>query len=236
MKKLAIFILVIGITAPTMGQDIILHQDVNQIDEDRDFGPNRIYFTHMLASIGWNVATNSKELKSHILGSYNFEFGFRYKVKVSELYALGIDLEYVWNRFYLDQRDSRGVIDDLEHRKEVLSNNGIHIGLFNRFNFDKRGNILGKYLQLGVFAEYYFTEEHYYNNKVEPSNDPGGELVEITISDLNFVNPLNYGLKAMLGINKVNIYAKYRMSEFIQSNDLDFDMAKFSVGIELAIY
>jgi hypothetical protein len=119
-----------------------------------------------------------------------------------------------------------------EWEKERVSLHSFGLVWFHRLNVGMRGNHLGKYVDLGVYAHLTYSTLHRFRGK------DGLYEVEAKITNPSYLGRTipersSYGLQLAFGWNKVALKGQYRMSD--QLNDIRWgDLPRLFVGIELS--
>ena len=228
MKKLILFLLLAPII--TLGQTILLEQDIINDSIPENVGPNLKHFSHTYINYGSIIGSTSNDME--IGKSYEFSSGLRYKYKVSGFYALGFNLSYNMQSFRIKNPN---FISGIFYDKEKLVLNNFEIELYNRFNFGKRGNVIGKYIDIGAYGNYAFVTKHYL--RINNEDDPlaTSKFTEIINRKLEYTNSINYGITARVGWEWFALYGKYRFSDIINSTSLMGEMPRLTVGVELSI-
>jgi len=231
MKSLLSLLFIAVFIQYGVSQDVILNEVVNGDSVIEIRGPNLKHYKHPYIAFGF-AATQSEEVESEIEPGYssNFIFGYRYKRKISNFYALGYDLSYNISWYRLAQKESKKTPDSLLNDKERLTFQNMELGLYNRFNFGKRGNIIGKFMDLGAYADWTFLCTHFYRNKI------GENIYKTRVTSLKYFEPVNYGVLARFGINHWVIYANYRLSDLFKSKYNYAELPRLTVGFQIGIH
>jgi hypothetical protein len=130
-------------------------------------------------------------------------------------------------------QDSRKVVPDtIQHNSQTLNFNKIGLGGYIRFNFDKRGNHLGKYLDLGAMADATFSATNYTKDFKD------GYTIKTYSRGMKPYETINYNLIARLGFNKLVVSASYRMLNVYKKDHYKngTELPPLSVGLELALF
>ncbi len=252
MKKYLLFWgLLLGVWVPALAQKVLLAQDVTKDTVKQTFGPNQKYFGHFYTGFGL-VAGPSEAKGSAVqnLRSNEFLFGYRYKYKVASFYALGLDLALSFQSFNLKQQAGKTLPNTQLYDKEKLKFTNAGLGLYNRFNFDKRGNYIGKYLDLGVYGNWVPFKTHVYQDDhifglIGPLS--GVKKVKVRETGLKYVADFNYGALARIGTNQFALYGAYRLSDLFDSgyaqfnengiNVFDFaELPRFMIGLQISLH
>ncbi len=223
---------------PSFSQEVVIEESVTEEVVEKKFGPNRLHYVSYFMDFGLSPFGHSNQTyKTNLPWSFDFQMGLRYKLKLHNFYALGAQL-YWGSTDYDISYDETSVPNGVTlYDQEFFSIGGWGFELFQRINFDKRGNTLGKFLDLGAYIEWL----PYRNQTITIEQDETALYSEqiITNRKLKYVNNSAYGLTARIGINKLSIYAKYRLSELVNDEisepNLGFsDFNPLNIGISLA--
>ena len=214
----------------TPAQDVILEKDpaIDSLIPKR--GPNRKHFVHPYMSFGFTADPGEAGARSRQGTFGHYQFGVRYKRRLSQTFALGYEFAYDVND--LSQRQEAGKLapDTVQYTRERLI---FYNGLFSpylRINFGKRGNQLGKYIDLAAYGTYTFAHVLF-----QKSDLPDGRVVRSRTSGLTYFQRFNYGATVRIGINKLVIYGQYRLSNLFYANWNFPEPARLQVGIQFVM-
>ena len=163
-----------------LAQKPVLDVDVAGDTVPEKFGPNLPHYFHVYSGIGFNIGPGEGDSLEVLPGwSYRATIGMRYKRKITSWYSLGLDLAYANSRYRLAQDSSKNLPSRNLHEREVLVNNSIDGEVFQRINYTKRGNIIGNYVDMGVYGSYGFAFRHRYVDRPEQPTADGAEVVRV---------------------------------------------------------
>lgn len=227
LKALLFAVVVAGTTTipqTSYGQSIKMEQDVNNDTILSDRGRNRKNFFSPMIGYGvyaGQIDNDSVQLKS--FQSPRFEFSLYYKRRFSQLYSMLVSASIVDVVFKYE------VPEDIKYRRLHTNELGLEWG--NRFNFGRRGNFIGNYLELGVSGSYI------YSNKLVTRQDVDNDMVNhktriVTLKELSYVESTMYSVHARLGFNKFVLTANYRLSD-LTNDGLDYKLPPLSVGARI---
>lgn len=193
-------------------------------------GPNRKHFVHPFMSFGFCIDAGETGAKVKQPRVDQFSFGFRYKRRLAEHFAWGWDLAYNANDFALKQDLIKTTPDSFLYDSQRMIFNNAQAGLYIRFNYGKRGNTLGKYIDLAgygdaVIAHTLYTKYHLLDNSVVRSRRSG----------LGYFQRLNYGAQVRFGFKKVIIYGQYRLSEMFYKTENFAELPRIIAGIQFSL-
>ena len=161
-------------------------------------------------SVGLNVLINAKyKLNKHFL-----TIGY-----------LGLNTE---NYGFKKTSDNDSFPNNYSNKLEKYSLGAISGGLGFRFTTNKK-----VFLEIGAFAKYNHTRDLYMEK-----NDKNGNVNEVTIKDLNYINQFNYDAYARLGYKAISIVAYYRMNDMFSVSNIApvvYEMPRLRLGISLGM-
>jgi hypothetical protein len=237
---LSVFIL---LATNLFSQTVLLHQDIRKLDfQMPSSGPNYKNFHQLYLNYLFIIPMNEdNEVETNTGKSGVFTIGWRYKRKLSEWFAIGTGLSYANSQYSIKQYPGKQIPNNIEHDKEKLKYNNINLELYIRFNFGKRGNIIGKFIDLGAYGSYAITIKHFYEDNSNKNNPPAyAGKIKVNEKDLNYVNRLNYGLIARMGVNRWVISVSYRLSDLLTDDYKTmvgaFYFPKLAIGLELGLH
>lgn len=226
MKFLLLLIL---LPISLFSQEILIDEMVEDTILDNQ-GPNRQNFSHNYLSFSFPITNTENNLMKIVpIASYQFEFGMKYKRKLNSYLAFGGDFFYNRTRYKIEQDSSKVFPDTLQFDKQKLALNNLGADVFLRLNLGKRGNIVGKYLDLGFYGEWIYKGKFLSKNKQD-------KLIN-TEEYINpsYLNRLNYGAKIEIGFNQFAFVGKYRMSDLFTQTNQPL-MPKFMLGLQIGVF
>jgi hypothetical protein len=100
-----------------------------------------------------------------------------------------------------------------------------------RFNYGRRGNIIGKFIDLCAYGDWTFSASN--NTKDKRQN---GNHVKTRITHLNYYNSTNYGVLARIGFNRYVFYGSYRLSNMFKSSANFPELPRITVGLQIGFH
>jgi hypothetical protein len=225
----SLFLMFLASQAAAFGQEVIMDRSVSKDMFNTKEGPNTHKYRHAFISFGSFIKTSADQADLEYPGSLQFSLGMRTKYKIAEWYALGYELEYRLSNFrYLRIHDNLPV-----HEKDRILTHSIALSIFQRFNFDKRGNYIGKFMDLGAYGEFPFSKSNILIDNVDTLSSGKQKLI---LTHLKFMNSINYGVSARLGFNRIVLYALYRLSDIFKPAYNRMEFPRLNVGLQIGIH
>lgn len=232
-------ILFLSIILTVKSQTVVLEEDVNADTLDAKFGKNRMHYRHPFIEIGFVTPFQENTEQIIFFKTYNYKIGLKYKLKLCEYYSIGYDI-YLSHQTYNLVQDS--IPNNTKYYKEKLITNSLGLELYNRFNFRKRGDFIGKYIDIGVFGHFVFDRKTKTIYKMESTiPETMSNKVKSVSYNLIYVRNYQYGLNARLGFNRYVLSASYRLSDFFvkEADGFTFnftELPRFSLGLQIGIF
>ncbi|MFN0032302.1 MAG: hypothetical protein ACKVOR_09100 [Flavobacteriales bacterium] len=250
MKQLGICTLLMMACASNKiaAQKVMMKRNVTrQIEETYldSSGPNgRVYVMNyygygiILPMNDRDSAAITDNAKSNI-----FTYGVKAKFKLNNTFALCTDIIYMHQRYKIAQHDSLNIFSPgFKNDVQKLNFNTFGLGAHLRINFGKRGNALGKYLDLGADMHYVFAERLFTKNKITASGTGADEIVQrTTLKKLDYTGNLQGFANVHFGINIFQLFARYRLTDMFVRSDSFYsigripELPRLCVGVEILI-
>lgn len=233
-------------------QTVVMQQDVNQDTLETSWGPNKRHHIQRYIGFGLGIGTEDRSFAGKELndvkygfGTGNIMLGMRYKFRLAEHYALGLDLGYNRQSYNFKQRDDKFFPAPGKFDKERLTLHNVALEAYQRINFGRRGNHLGKYLDMGAYGEWNFSNVHLIKDEVEdPLANGGARKIKAKYKNLTYLHNLNYGVSARLGFGRWVVFGRYRLSDMFAQNKLKQvlettetypELPRLTVGIQIGL-
>jgi hypothetical protein len=232
-----VLLFISGGGADAFAQRVVFARDVDTSGEVGKFGPNRLFFVHGLVQAGFIVGPQETGMRTTWSSGW-FNYGMRMKLKLWSWESVTMDLGYRYDRFNIRQKSAKSLpLEPAKHQKQHLSVNNVSISFCNRINFRRRGNVLGNWMEFGVYGDWAFRTSNRYVDRYYDSNSSSGyeHVLHTAIVKLPYIEEWNYGFTFRAGGNVLGFCLNYRVNELIiDAPDQDYpDLPKLSVGIEL---
>lgn len=200
------------------------------------YGPNRKHYAAVFYGFGALFGPTDSS-GSNILPerSYWLTLGFRHKKKHSSFFNTGTDFFIEARNFSLAQTDKKVFGGTFLHRKERLHQYTVNLSLFMRFNLVKRGDHLGKYIDLYATGIYAPITRHYTYDKIDPLY--GSKNGKHTFSQLQYTRRIFAQVGLRLGISFLQFQFFYRPVNMLKrTKDFPYpELPRFGAGIILDV-
>ena len=214
MRKFYIFIIILFASINLSAQTQILEEEVDTTKGDylktSSFGQNSKFYIHQYLTAGF-LFRNGGDVPEKNIGSNYLEYGIRAKFKLTKVSSFLADLRYA---------QDYGEIDNLldEYKWSRYSFQYLELALGHRLNFNpKRGNIIGSYLDIGVYGGWVLGNY----TRVKYQNTLNNTNVITKENGHDLTSGFTYGLEARLGFNRLAISFQYRLSDLESSNKVN---------------
>lgn len=197
-------------------------------------GPNTKKYTHMYMGFGFAASgVDGDSLTINYGKSNELIFGLRHKIRVNNFYSFGADLFYSFRNTNIAQTNDKKFATGLNHRKERYSEKNVGAIIYNRFNFGKRGNKIGKFIDLGAYAEVPINNALITTDRINTTNF---DQIKVVRKSINFYNSYNYGINFRSGINQAVLFANYRLSNQFKSKYNFAELPRLTIGIQIGLH
>lgn len=213
----------------------LVFQEVDTTGKISKFGPNRLFFAHPFGQFGamefpqvYGAQTN--------WWSCSLAYGLRMKLKLFFWNALVVDAAYRYDRYSIRQDTPKLLpLSSDNHVRERISLHNFSVTACDRINFRRRGNVLGIWLDLGVYADDILRSTNVYVDRHYDSNGTSGYSYKskTTIARLPYLEKVNYGLTIRTGGEFTSMFIQYRMNDLFNydsSNNRDLPKLIFGIG------
>ncbi|GGF09958.1 hypothetical protein [Hymenobacter cavernae] len=217
---------------PAQAQRVLLRADVAEDTTRTRSGPNRAYFGHLYlgyAPVVGRASGPGAELRFGRSGE--LQVGVRNKFRLTQTLALGADLRYARLVYHLEQNDQKIVPTTTRYERERLTLSQLQGEAFVRLNAGRRGNAVGRYLDLLGWGGWVLGSAHYYQ---EPAS-AGAKKRKVTERGLGYMSRWPYGVGARLGSGRLAVVGRYRLSNtFVgEAKNRYPELPRWTVGLEL---
>lgn len=218
-------------------QTVLLEQNLKRDTIKKTIGQNLKHFVHIYGGISFAAGSaEADSVKINYGLSNSFAFGIRYKRKICNLYSIGYNAGISATGFNIRQDKSKRFIDDTIHKKEKLILTALSFEIYNRFNFGKRGNIIGKYIDFGVYGHWIARSSLHVRDEIKLAGQDNPTPIEINTRRLYYIDPFGYGACLRFGINRYTITADYRLTDMFKKSSNLQELPRLFIGIQIGFY
>jgi hypothetical protein len=230
MRKI-VTIIFLSISLGVFSQDILLQQNVKSDSIRPTYGPNLRNYLHGYFGLGFPLFTNEtvKYTKPGVSSSFNL--GLRYKRRITNYLAVGLELGIDATSYKLKQTDPKTIPDTIINVKEKFLISTLMSSGYVRINVGRRGNYIGNYVDLGAYGGWNFQKKHKTTNENED-----GEKVRLSTTRLKYVENFSYGLLTRFGISRYTLTAHYRLSNIFKASYGMPELPRLIVGVEIGLF
>jgi len=240
MKKQLLLITFIILHIFLFSQTIIMDVEVEDQTIKPKWGKNLSHFIHSHFGYGMvvdNFKGNGANIKN--IASKEIFFGLMYKKRITNYYANGLNLTWSFNTYHIKQNSNKSFPSNINYSKEKFNYNSLSFEYYNRVNFDRRGNYIGKFIDVGVYG-FVCTRASYVNILSQDTlNINFSKKVKTKSFMPDYLENIGYGFNARLGWNNYVLYCKYRYSNLIkpkQEYDNYPEFPRLTVGLQIGIH
>lgn len=239
MRALTVISALLILTSTSFAQVLVREKDAGKNgDEVPLSGPSSRVYGWWFVGYGFNVGAPEGTGVELIPGKTScFTVGYRGQLRLAKWYHLGAQIAYFYDAYHLVQDSAKTFpTRELFDREKVIFNN-LQFNPYMRFTFHrKRGNQMGKILDLGAYAGWTYRTKHQGHRKFASPNSVGGIKGDFLSRGLVYAEDINYGVNARMGIGHIVIFANYRLSDlFIKSYGYP-ELPRINVGIEVGLH
>ncbi len=235
--KLLFLLSIFNLTIYVKAQTPVIEETVPHNIEESKKGPNQKSFLH--GFIGYGLILGGGEGAGGTINygrSGGWHFGIRKKRKFSNFYSVGYDFFYSINTFSLKQDSSKVFPNASLHTREHFRTNELGLSLFNRFNFGKRGNRIGNFLDFGVYGTWVIGASHTFYDKFVIANSANASNITVTNRGLIYVSNFNYGAQMRIGFNRFIFFGNYRISQLFNGKIAAYpELPRLITGIQIGL-
>ena len=218
---------------PAQAQQVLVQANVADDTVKTTFGPNRRYFGHFL--VGYGLVAGPAGAGAGIrygLPSSELRLGGRLKRRLSPTLALSVDLGYAFQRYELAQNGQKTVPSAALHHAESLARHLLYSELSLRLNAGRRGNTVGRYLDLLAGGGWVAATAH----GTEDAPGPGIGSVETTERGLPYLRRWMADVGARLGWDRYALTARYGVTPAFQPTYAWPEPPRWRVGVEIGLF
>jgi len=218
---------------PALAQQVLVQANVADDTVKTSFGPNRRYFGHLY--VGYGLVAGPAAAGAGLrfgLPSSELRLGGRLKRRLSQTLALNLDLGYAYQRYALAQNAQKTVPSPALHRSESLARHQLYSEASLRLNAGRRGNTVGRYLDLLAGGGWVAATAH----SADDEPGPGIDAVETIERGLPYLNPWTADLGTRLGWDRYALTARYRVGAVFRTGYGWPELPRWRVGVEVGLF
>jgi len=234
--KVIIALITIFYVPEILAQKVVLEEDVQADSIRSEFGQNRKHFRHFYLTYGFVAGNDNMGSQINYGLSRQIEFGYRYKRKLSNWYALGISLSANNELYNLKQSTAKILPNDSLHDSEKLIFNDLKAEIYNRINLGKRGDIIGRFIDIGFYTGFNYRAKHIVKDILNDDGPNHAKKAKHVYTGLSYVEKYKYGLMARTGINRYVLYMQYRLNNQLKHKNSFEDLPSLIVGMQIGLY
>jgi len=240
MPKLKIFFFLVlsMIFADLFSQEIIIEKDLKESPyAKKENGPNLKHFRHLYLDLEFFTGTEQTGTRINYGSSYVTGAGFRYKLKLTELYSIGYDLGYSRFNYNIRQENSKFFPNNIIHDKEKIVLHNLNLEFYNRINLKKRGNQIGTYIDIGIYGAWVVGGRNITIDAIDNSVYHSEKQRSI-YRNLSYLNNFYAGLRARFGINRYSLVAGWRLTPLLDDTEYSSSasLSTLSAGLQIGLF
>ncbi len=217
-------------------ENVLLSKTVDTTGAISKFGANRLFFVSSVFELGEMPGPQVYGSQTNWWSS-SLSFGFRMKLKLFYWNSFIVDGTYRYDRFSLQQHTPKlAPLGTMSHERERISLHNASLLFCDRINFKKRGNVLGNWIDLGVYNDWVLRSSNVFVDRHYDSNSMTGYdyKTKTKIVGLPYIEVLNYGLTVRMGSEDFVVFARWRMNSLLNySSPNNRDLPKLTIGFEV---
>ena len=220
--------------AAARAQQVLVQANVADDTVKTAFGPNRRWFGHGYVALGLVAGPSEAgaQLRPGFL-SADARLGGRLKLRLGQSVALCGDLAYAYLRYELAQEAGKLVPAPALHRRETLALHQLATEIGLRLNYGRRGNAVGRYLDLMAGGSWAVGTRH----TTEDVPAPGIGSVETTETGLPYLRRFGGSAGGRLGFDRYALVARYRLSPaFARGYAAWPELPRWVIGFEVGLF
>lgn len=214
MRKI-LFFLFLCIAGYINAQTVILEREV------KDFSADSLLTGKMISGkkfstpgiAGFSFPLSQSDIALNAISSIGLYYGTSYKFKFTRVFNAGFTASYYYRNFNLEQTNEKTFPDSLNNNKECIRFHAVDLGAFIRIVYAQslKGN--GKFIDLGMNAQYIFG-----NNHTTWNDGPDGTILKLKERNLPYVNKFQYYAMAQAGFSFFTLQFTYRFSDLFDTS------------------
>ena len=176
--------------------------------------------------------------KTDFVRSWEYSFGYRYKLKLLSFYAVGLDAGLRYVRYRIE--DEKLIYDPSKPLTMASITDKFSVGIsslgleaYNRINIGPRGNTLGQYIDIGFRGEWNYATREIIKQKLESTDL--AERMRTVNRGLKYIESFSTLVTARIGYNKLSLFGYYRLSDLFKHKYGLVELPSVIIGIQIKI-
>ncbi len=233
VKSIILSIIALFAATAVFPQSVLLEKDQNESVYVRQKGPNKKRFFHLYYDYSFYAPEKGTSIYNKELALRNY-IGARNNFRVANNYVMGVNLEFGWETFRIEQTSQKTFPSKGTHKKETLSTTNLGLEYFNRLLITQREGSLGIWVDAGIYGNLNLGSRHVIKDKADPADEV--RYRKTINKGLEYLEPFEYGVKGRLGYKRYAIIGTYRISDWMKETRSDVEPPRLSIGFELGLY
>lgn len=223
---LAGFVITLFCWTAVTGQSPIFEEKVRPFPENPDFGPNRRHFIHPVVQLHAGVPPILQKSDVPAYPSAGISGGFRYKLKINPLLAIGAEsgISYDYRRKALTA--STGQPDTLSWDLGSYRAFGAYASGYLRIKTPKSGDYLGRFVDIGICCSFPVLTNLVTFDTGMRNNTSTMPSVIIKRQRISTMPMCELGGLVRIGNDRASMTVSYRQSQL---------MPRLTIGIDYAV-
>jgi len=239
MKRAVLIFIVVMLPLFFSAQTVLMEEYPGNDTIVPKWGKNLSHFIHIYFNYGVYADNFSNDkASSKIPGSSEIGLGLRYKKKITNFYSMGLDFNMNSTGFAIKQKNGKSFPDTIMYKRETINMSTLSLEYYNRINFDRRGNKIGKFLDLGIYGFFNPNSWHFTRMEYDTLSYGNTKTIEVKYFRPDYLNNYGYGVSARLGMNAFVLYARYRLTDLVRSDKYTGypELPRMTIGIQLSLH
>ncbi len=239
MKRVLIMIAIAMLPMAFSAQTLLMEEYPGNDTIVPKWGKNLKHFIHPYLALDMMVGDFSNSSASLKYPATGFSFGFRYKRKFTNFYAMGLDFSMNAIGYGIKQESEKTFPDSgIVYDKQSINMSALSLEYYNRINFDRRGNKIGKFLDIGAYGFFNVNSWCYTRMEFDTLSVGYSKKVETQYYRPDYLNNYGYGVSVRIGYNALVLSARYRLSDLIKTDKYKGfpELPRLMVGLQLSIH
>lgn len=234
-----VWLLILVFNCDIFAQKVLEYQNVEADTVKKKYGANYRHYVFVyneFGLLGGTPETKEAEVKS---SSFFWALGLRYKLKLNQTFSIVTGIGYNSSRYNMVQDTTPRLphfTSGTLFSKELLVFRDLKIDGMLRINLEgkKRGNSVGKYIDLGAYLSWMAQMRHIVESDFV-GLDPLFQASSQRTVNTGMVYPEDfiYGFQARMGWKNASVFAQYRISDRFQSGFNLPELPRLTIGLSL---